>query len=52
MLEYRRSLRDDEVIHIKNVVEKFLAKEQWRKESQGQSWMFYIGVVEIQVFVQ
>ena len=37
MLEYRRSLRDDEVIHIKNVVEKFLAKEQWRKESQGQS---------------
>lgn len=32
MLEYRRSLRDDEVQHIKGVVEKFLEREQRRKE--------------------
>lgn len=32
MLEYRRSLRDDEVEHIRGVVEKFLEREQRRKE--------------------
>ncbi|XP_062570927.1 large ribosomal subunit protein bL19m-like, partial [Saccostrea cucullata] len=31
MLEYRHSLRDDEVIHIKNIVDRFQAREQQRK---------------------
>jgi hypothetical protein len=32
MLEYRHSLRDDEVRYIKNIVDRFQEKEQRRKE--------------------
>ncbi|XP_048768984.1 39S ribosomal protein L19, mitochondrial-like [Ostrea edulis] len=32
MLEYRHSLRDDEVRHIKNIVDRFEEREQRRKE--------------------